>query len=318
MNACRFHAFLRVAEMEDIEQLSRGELQALAKTHGIKANKKNADLIVELRALAAEQHRPEETVKAEQNDNERADGCEDSKPPRKSVGRKRKSAAAPVPEPAVAEETAWATAAGESSTCAGAGDYTSMSRAALQALAKERGFKANAKTADLIQMLQGADPAETVLEPEPEAPAAAVPAGRKSVAAAGRKSVAATGRKSVAAAGRKSVAAAGRKSLARPRKSTAPSKSANESQPERISEDPAPALEQGLSADATVNEETSAAGYEAAMADVPAPATRTSAVGSRRSADGQAASESTTKRQSSAATRQVNKFQKSVYNGITE
>jgi len=296
--------------MEDIEQLSRGELQALAKTHGIKANKKNADLIVELRALAAEQHRPEETVKAEQNDNERADGCEDSKPPRKSVGRKRKSAAAPVPEPAVAEETAWATAAGESSTCAGAGDYTSMSRAALQALAKERGFKANAKTADLIQMLQGADPAETVLEPEPEAPAAAVPAGRKSVAAAGRKSV--------AAAGRKSVAAAGRKSLARPRKSTAPSKSANESQPERISEDPAPALEQGLSADATVNEETSAAGYEAAMADVPAPATRTSAVGSRRSADGQAASESTTKRQSSAATRQVNKFQKSVYNGITE
>jgi hypothetical protein len=286
--------------MEVLEQLSRGELQALAKTHGIKANKKNADLIAELHALAAEQHSPEEPVKAEPHmpeDPEKAAGCEDGKPPRKSVGRKRKSAAALADEPAVAEETAWATTVcGDSITCAGAGGYAGMSRPALQALAKERGFKANAKTADLIQMLQDADHAETVLEPEPEAPAAAVavPAGRKSVSAAGRKS----------------VAAAGRKSLARPRKIIAPSKSANGSQPEKIAEDPAPAPEQGLAAADAVHEETTAAGYEAAMVDAAAPTKRTSVVGSRRSAEGQTASESTTKRQSSAATRQVSMFSK--------
>ena len=288
---CRYHAFL---EMEALEQLSRGELQALAKTHGIKANKKNADLIAELRALAAEQHRPE--------DPEKAAGCEDSKPPRMSVGRKRKSVAAPAQECADTEEMAWATAVGgDSSTCAGAGGYAGMSRAAIQALAKERGFKANAKTADLIQMLQDADPTETIPEPKPAAPAAALaaPAGRKSVSAAGRKS----------------VAAAGRKSLARPRKSTASSKSANGSQPERIAEDPAPAPEQGLAAADAVHEETTAAGCEAAMDDAPAPTKSTSAVGSRRSAEGQTTSESTTKRQSSAAMRQVNKFSKSVHSG---
>jgi serine/threonine protein kinase len=58
---------LREEIPEDLEQLSRVKLQALAKTHGIKANKKNADIIAELRALAEEQHRPEEPVKVEQH-----------------------------------------------------------------------------------------------------------------------------------------------------------------------------------------------------------------------------------------------------------
>jgi hypothetical protein len=53
---------LREEIPEDLEQLSRVKLQALAKTHGIKANKKNADIIADLRALAEEQHRPDEPV----------------------------------------------------------------------------------------------------------------------------------------------------------------------------------------------------------------------------------------------------------------
>ena len=58
---------LREEIPEDLEQLSRVKLQALAKTHGIKANKKNVDIIAELRALAEEQHRPDEPVKVEQH-----------------------------------------------------------------------------------------------------------------------------------------------------------------------------------------------------------------------------------------------------------
>ena len=53
---------LREEIPEDLEQLSRVKLQALAKTHGIKANKKNADIIADLRALAEEQHRADEPV----------------------------------------------------------------------------------------------------------------------------------------------------------------------------------------------------------------------------------------------------------------
>jgi hypothetical protein len=294
--------------MENLEQLSRGELQALAKAHGIKANKKNADLIAELRALPA----------AEQGAAADAAASPQEKPARKSVGQKRKSAAALAPEPADAEAVE-----GQRGAPAGADDYASMSRAALQALAKERGLKANAKTADLIKMLQGPAPAEVSVEPEaPAAPAAAV------------------------------RAPAGRKSVARPRKSVAPAKSATASQPDGpeaevpapVAAAPAETLPDAPSAHegrrstvrrrssvaaatapgtprgdggqaesksagreigvaAAVVQETDAAECETVVAAPPASTTRTSAASSRRSLTGQEAPEPK-RRESSAGARQ--------------
>jgi hypothetical protein len=100
----------------DLDKLSRGDLQTLAKAHGIKANKKSTEIIAELRALGA-----------------------------------RKSESNKPSEPSVEVVCSSPASATEGSA------YESMSRTTLQALAKERGFKANAKTADLVKTLQDSD-----------------------------------------------------------------------------------------------------------------------------------------------------------------
>ena len=100
----------------DLDKLSRGDLQALAKAHGIKANKKSTEIIAELSALGA--RKPES-----------------NKPSHPSVEIICSSPASATEKSA----------------------YESMSRTTLQALAKERGFKANSKTADLIKTLQDSD-----------------------------------------------------------------------------------------------------------------------------------------------------------------
>ena len=100
----------------DLDKLSRGDLQTLAKAHGIKANKKSTEIIAELRALGA-----------------------------------RKSESNKPSEPSVEVVCSSPASATEGSA------YESMSRTTLQALGKECGFKANAKTADLVKTLQDAD-----------------------------------------------------------------------------------------------------------------------------------------------------------------
>jgi len=174
--------------MEKLEELTRGELQALAKTHGIKANKKNAELIAELGALAeVAEARP---VAADGNTEERGrksvgrkrkseapaaaaevkfeEAAQDRS--RKSVGRKRKSEARAAEAEMQLEEVAnvdpasapskSSEASSELASCLPAPDYASLTRPQLQAMAKERGFKANAKTSDLIKMLQGSESGE--------------------------------------------------------------------------------------------------------------------------------------------------------------
>ena len=42
---------VRFLQGDEIERMTRGELQALAKAHGLKANRKNADLVAALQAL---------------------------------------------------------------------------------------------------------------------------------------------------------------------------------------------------------------------------------------------------------------------------
>ena len=73
---------LREEIPEDLEQLSRVKLQALAKTHGIKANKKNVDIIAELLAHAEEQPRPDQPGRAEQH---RPEGTERHRKPKRAA-----------------------------------------------------------------------------------------------------------------------------------------------------------------------------------------------------------------------------------------